>query len=306
MAAKRIGFIGLGAMGMGMAKQLLGAGHAVTGFDLRADALDALVAAGGSKATSPAEAARGAELVILMVVSAEQVEDVLYGGGGVAAALDPGTTIVCSATVPPAFARALGERLAADGLHLLDAPVSGGSIGAEGGTLTIMASGAPEAFAAADSVLSACARTVFRLGDTPGAGSAVKIVNQLMAGVNLVVAAEGMAFGVASGADPRALLEIVGQSAGGSWMLSNRGPHMVEGDYTPLSAMTIWKKDLGIVLDTAREIGMPTPMTAAAYQIVLRGLAAGLGGLDDAAYVKLYEQDAGISVASPVKANSPT
>ncbi|WGF89413.1 L-threonate dehydrogenase [Marinivivus vitaminiproducens] len=299
MAAKRIGFIGLGAMGMGMAKRLLGAGHAVTGFDLREEALDRLAAAGGTKAQTPAEAAGGAELVFLMVVNAAQVEDVLYGAGNVAAALERGTTVVCSATVPPAFARALGRRMADAGLHLLDAPVSGGSVGAEGGTLTIMASGAPEAFAAADEPLAACARTVFRLGDAPGAGSAVKIVNQLMAGVNLVVAAEGMAFGVASGADPKTLLEIVGQSAGGSWMLNNRGPHMIEGDYTPLSAMTIWQKDLGIVLDTARELGMPTPMTSAAYQIVLRGIAAGLGGLDDAAYVKLYEQDAGISVSAP-------
>lgn len=288
-----IGFIGLGAMGTGMAKRLVGAGFDVVGFDVRPEAAERLAAAGGRAAASPAEAARGAGLLIVMVVNAEQTEGVLFGEEGAVAALTPGTTVVCSVTVPPAFARGLGARLAETGHHLLDAPVSGGAVGAEGGTLTVMASGPAEAFAAAEGALAACARKVYRLGDAPGIGSTVKAVNQLMAGVNLVTAAEGMAFGAKLGADPKALLDIITESAGGSWMLGNRGPHMVDGDFTPLSAMTIWKKDLGIVLDAARALDMPLPMTAQALQVVLRGIAAGLGGEDDAALVKVYEADSG-------------
>ncbi|MGH6944466.1 MAG: NAD-binding protein, partial [Geminicoccaceae bacterium] len=176
------------------------------------------------------------------------------------------------------------------GLHLLDAPVSGGAVGAEGGTLTIMASGAAEAFAAADAALHACAKQVHRLGDRPGIGSTVKAVNQLLAGVNLVTAAEGMAFGVALGADSRVLYEVIRNSAGGSWMFENRVPHMLDEDYTPRSAVDIWVKDLGLVLDTGRQMRMPLPMAAAAYQVVMMAAAHGLGPIDDAGFVKIYER----------------
>jgi 3-hydroxyisobutyrate dehydrogenase len=204
-----------------------------------------------------------------------------------------------SSTVPAAYVRRLGERLGARGLQLLDAPVSGGAVAAGLGELTIMASGPAAAFAAAEAALAACARKVYRLGAAPGIGSTVKAVNQLLAGINLVTAAEGMAFGTALGADPRALYEVIRDAAGGSWMFENRVPHMLADDYTPRSAVDIWVKDLGLVLDTGKALRMPLPMAAAAYQVVMMAAAQGLGPIDDAAFVKVYESFTGAKVARP-------
>ena len=194
--------------------------------------------------------------------------------------------------------RDLAARLGERGLRLLDAPVSGGAVAAEKGELTIMASGPPEAFEAADPALEACARKVYRLGDAPGIGSSVKAVNQLLAGVNLVTAAEGMAFGTALGADPKVLYEVIRNAAGGSWMFDNRVPHMLDDDFTPRSACDIWIKDLGMVLGIGRELRMPLPMTAAAFQVVMMAAAKGLGPIDDAGFVKIYEDFTGKPIAA--------
>jgi L-threonate 2-dehydrogenase len=289
----KIGFIGLGAMGFGMAASLCRAGFAVTGYDLREEALERLLKRGGARATTPAEAAQGAQLLFVMVVNDAQVEAALFGDDGAAAALAPSATVVLSSTVPAGFVRDLAARLAERGLRLLDAPMSGGAVAAEKGELTIMASGPPEAFAAADPALEACARTVYRLGEAPGIGSSVKAVNQLLAGVHVVAAAEGMAFGTALGADPRVLYEVIRNAAGGSWMFNNRVPHMLDDDYTPRSACDIWVKDLGMVLGIASNLRMPLPLAAAAYQVVMMAAAQGHGPIDDAGFVKVYESFTG-------------
>jgi 3-hydroxyisobutyrate dehydrogenase len=294
---KRIGFIGLGAMGLGMAASLLRAGHAVRGFDVRKEAVDRLVEAGGEAAASPREAADGTGLLLVMVVNDAQAEAVLFGEQGALETLPTGTTVVLNSTVPAAFVRDLARRLQERGIELLDAPVSGGAVGAEKGELTIMASGSKAAFDAAGEALHACARTVYRLGTEPGIGSTVKAVNQLLAGVNLVTAAEGMAFGVALGADPKVLYDVIRNAAGGSWMFDDRVPHMLDDDYAPRSAVDIWVKDLGLVLDTARSLRMPLPMAAAAYQVVMMAAARGLGPVDDAAFVKVYEDFTGKPIA---------
>lgn len=293
----KIGFIGLGAMGAGMANNLIKAGFRVAGFDLREDARVRLATAGGEAAASVGEAAEGAGLLFLMVVNDAQVDAVLFGEEGAAAALPQGATVVMNATVPAAYAQSLGARLEAIGLHLLDAPVSGGAVGAESGTLTIMASGPDLAFQAAGKALDACAGRVYRLGDTAGIGSTIKAVNQLLAGVHLVTAAEGMAFGVAQGADPKVLFEIIRDAAGGSWMFRDRVPHMLEDDYTPRSAVDIWTKDLGLVLEAGKALKMPLPMAAAAFQVVMMAAAKGLGPIDDAAIVKVYEDFTGKPIA---------
>lgn len=298
-AGKRIGVIGLGAMGLGMAKRLAGAGFAVRGYDVRAEAMSALAEAGGEEASSPAAAARDAGSLLVMVVSAAQAEAVLFGPDGAVEALPEAAVVVLSSTVPASFARSLGERLAAGGHLLLDAPVSGGVVGAESGKLTVMASGAPEAFERTEEALAAVAAKVYRLGDAPGIGSTVKTVNQLLAGVHLAAAAEAMAFGTRAGADPRTLFEVIASSAGNSWMFTNRVPHMLEGDYTPLSAVEIFVKDLGLVLDAGRELRFPLPQAAAAHQLFLMAAAAGLGREDDAAIVKVFERLAGIDVSRP-------
>ena len=301
----RIGFIGLGAMGFGMAASLCRAGFAVTGHDVREEAVDRLAKLGGARAASPADTANGAQLLFVMVVNDAQAEAVLFGEHGAAAALARGATVVLSSTVPAGFVRELADRLAERGLHLLDAPVSGGAVAADKGELTIMASGPPAAFAAADPALEACAKTVYRLGDAPGIGSSVKAVNQLLAGVNLVTAAEGMAFGTALGADPKVLYEVIRNAAGGSWMFDNRVPHMLDDDYAPRSACDIWVKDLGMVLATGQDLRIPLPMVAAAYQVVMMAAAQGLGPIDDAGFVKVYESFTGKRIADAKSDDKP-
>jgi 3-hydroxyisobutyrate dehydrogenase len=297
----RIGVIGLGSMGMGMAMSLVRAGHHVAGSDVRATAMESLVEAGGHAGASPAAAADGAQLLILMVVNQAQVETVLFGTDGAVAALPKGAVVMLSSTVPAAFTEALDARLAASGHILLDAPVSGGAAKAKTGELTIMSSGSAAAYQVADPALAAVATTVYRLGDRPGIGSTVKTVNQLLAGVHIAAAAEAMALGTRAGADPRQLYEVISNSAGGSWMFQNRVPHMLDGDFTPLSSVEIFVKDLGLVLDTGRSLRFPLPIAAAAHQQFLAAAGSGHGGEDDAAVVKVYEAVAGISVARPKK-----
>ena len=295
-AKPTVGFIGLGAMGLGMARRLVGQGFPVHGFDLNPAAGQALVEAGGQSAGSAAAAAQVANILLLMVVSSEQVEAVLFGAGDVAAALSPGSLVIMCSTVKPEFARQTAARLAARGLDVLDAPVSGGVIKAAAGELSIMASGSPGAFAKAEAVLAALATRVYRLGDECGQGSTVKMVNQLLAGVHIAAAAEAMALGVRAGVDPQELYEVISNSAGSSWMFQNRVPHMLAGDYTPLSAVDIFVKDLGIVLETGKELRFPLPLSATAHQLFLMAAAAGFGRQDDAAVVKVFEQLAGIQV----------
>lgn len=288
-------------MGLGMAKNLLKHGHKVIGVDPSAAARDAFTAAGGTTAATPAAAAASADVVVVAVVNAQQVEMVLFGDGGAAPALRKGGLVMQCATVPPAFAKTLGERLAGSGHQLLDAPMSGGRARAESGELTFMASGASQAFATAESILSATSAKVFRLGDATGIGSLVKTVNQLLAGVHIATAAEAMALAAKAGADTRAVYEVISASAGNSWMFGNRVPHMLDDDFSPLSAVEIFVKDLGLVLNTGHEHRLPLPMAAAAHQLFLAASGSGWGRLDDAAVVKVYEQAGDFKVSSPKK-----
>ena len=239
--------------------------------------------------------------MVVAVVNAPQVDTVLFGDVGAAATLRKGGLVMQCATVPAAFAKALGERLASSGHVLLDAPMSGGRARAESGELTFMASGTAKAFAAAESILAATSAKVFRLGDAPGIGSLVKTVNQLLAGVHIASAAEAMALAAKAGADTRAVYEVISASAGNSWMFGNRVPHMLDDDYSPLSAIEIFVKDLGLVLGTGHELRLPLPMAAAAHQLFLAAAGAGWGRLDDAAVVKVYEQAGDFKVSSPRK-----
>jgi 3-hydroxyisobutyrate dehydrogenase len=198
--------------------------------------------------------------------------------------------------VPPDYPAQLGEKLSATGLRLIDAPVSGGAVGAQSGKLTLMASGAPDAFATCEPVFASIAAKVYRLGDTPGTGSQVKLVNQLLAGAHIAVAAEAMALAIRLGADPRAVYEVITNSAGGSWMFQNRMAHVLDNDYTPRSAVNIFVKDLGIVLDTARKNLFPTPMAATAHQLFTMAAAHGLGAEDDSAVIKVFQALAGIDL----------
>lgn len=291
-----IGIIGLGSMGLPMARQLLAAGHTVYGYDVAKAQLDGFRAAGGQPRANPRDVADLVSLLLLVVATADQAEAALFGPEGGAALLGEGGVVVLHSTVPPPFTESLAARLDEMGLLLLDAPISGGRAGAEAGELTVMASGSEAAFAAAGPALDAMAKTVHRLGDRPGIGSTVKMINQHLAGVHIAAACEAMALGTAAGADPEKLYEVICGSAGNSWMFTNRVPHILARDFTPLSAVEIFVKDLGIVLDTAKAKRFPLPLAAVAHQQFIAAAAAGFGREDDSAVVKVYEKLAGIEV----------
>lgn len=295
MAQTVVSIVGLGSMGYGMASALLRAGQAVHGFDINPDAMARLVAEGGRKA-SVAEAAPATDILVIVVLNAAQTETVLFGPDGWASKLRKDAVVIACATVAPDFARSCAARCADMGLHYLDAPISGGAAKAALGKLSIMASGSEAAFAAAAPALEAMAETVFRLGDAAGAGSAMKAVNQLLAGVHIAAMAEAMTFGMTQGVTPAKFVEVISQCAGTSWMLENRAPHIVDGDYSPRSSVDIWPKDLGIVLDIAKSAKFSAPLTAAALQQFLAASGSGLGAEDDAAVAKVYARNAGLTL----------
>jgi len=298
----KVGVIGLGTMGMGAALNLVKHGHEVHGCELREATRAELQAAGGHAVARAADLPAGLEAVIVFVVNAAQANEVLFGADGCAGRLPRGAVVLCCTTVAPEAARALAARLGEIGVPMLDAPVSGGMVAARAGSLTVMASGPEAAFAGAQPVLDAIAGKVWRLGDAAGAGSTVKMVNQLLAGVHIATAAEALALGIRAGADPKTLFEVISSSAGSSWMWQNRVPHILAGDDTPLSAVNIFVKDLGIVLDQARALTFPLPLAAAAHQLFLAAAAAGHGGRDDAFVIRFWQALTGIALPGGDKA----
>ena len=283
-----VGLIGLGAMGHGMAQSLRRAGFEPRVFDLRGEVAAAFARDGGIACASAAELARACDVVVSVVVNAAQTEALLFGDGSVASAMRPGSVFVMCSTVDPNWSAALEGRLAEHGLLYLDAPISGGAAKAASGQMTMMTSGRPEAYAKCQPVLDAMAAKVYRLGDRAGAGSKVKIINQLLAGVHIAAAAEAMALGLREGVDPAALYEVITHSAGNSWMFENRMAHVLAGDYTPLSAVDIFVKDLGLVLDLARASKFPLPLSSTAHQMFMQASTAGFAKEDDSAVIKIF------------------
>jgi len=292
----KVGVIGLGTMGMGAALSIVKAGHETWGCDLREAPRAELAAAGGHVVGSAADMPEGLEALVLFVVNAAQAEDVLFGGAGCVERLAPGTVVLGCVTMAPAASKALAARLEARGLLVLDTPVSGGLVAARAGTMTIMGSGSPAAFDKAQPVLDAIGKKIWRLGDAIGVGSTVKMVNQLLAGVHIAAAGEAMALGIRAGADPQALYDVITTSAGNSWMFQNRVAHILAGDDTPLSAVNIFVKDLGIVLDQARALTFPLPLAAAAHQLFLAAAANGQGACDDAFVIRVWQVLTGIAL----------
>jgi 3-hydroxyisobutyrate dehydrogenase len=283
-----VALIGLGAMGAGMAASLRRAGHKVHACDARPGVAAQFANEGGIACANPAEAARACDIVVSVVVNAAQTEDVLFGPNGCASAMKKGSVFVMCSTVDPNWSAALEARLEAMGLRMLDAPISGGAAKAASGQITMMTAGRPEAYAACGDVLDAMAAKVYKLGDRAGAGSKVKIINQLLAGVHIAAAAEAMALGLREGVAPDALYEVITNSAGNSWMFENRMPHVLSGDYTPLSAVDIFVKDLGLVLDLARATKFPLPLSSTAHQMFMQASSAGFGREDDSAVIKTF------------------
>jgi putative dehydrogenase len=282
------GLIGLGAMGHGMAQSLRRAGYLVHVYDVRSDVAEAFAKEGGVAAGSPSELAAACDVIVSVVVNAAQTESTLFGPDGCAAAMQPGSVFVMCSTVEPSWSVALEKRLNDMDLLYIDAPISGGAVKAASGQMTMMTAGADAAYALAEPLLNAMAAKVYKLGNKAGAGSKVKIINQLLAGVHIAAAAEAMALGLREGVDPDALYEVITHSAGNSWMFENRMAHVLAADYTPLSAVDIFVKDLGLVLDMARSSKFPLPLSATAHQMFMQASTAGFGREDDSAVIKIF------------------
>jgi 3-hydroxyisobutyrate dehydrogenase len=295
MGATTVGLIGVGAMGSGMAQSLRRAGHTVHVFDVRREVAAAFAADGGTAHDSLTSLGAACDVIVSVVVNAEQTESVLFGDGttpgnmtGCAASMKPGSVFVMCSTVDPNWSVALEARLEAMGLQYVDAPISGGAAKAASGQMTMMTAGKPAAYAMAEPFLNAMAAKVYKLGNSAGAGSKVKIINQLLAGVHIAAAAEAMALGLREGVDAAALYEVITNSAGNSWMFENRMAHVLANDYTPLSAVDIFVKDLGIVLDMARASKFPLPLSSTAHQMFMQASTAGFAKEDDSAVIKIF------------------
>ncbi len=297
--ANAVGVIGLGAMGLGMAKSLRLAGFDVFAYDVRAGVAKAFAAEGGRACETLAELGTACAVVVSAVVNAAQTEAVLFGDAsagatatsgslGCAAHMRPGSVFIMCSTVDPNWSAALEVRLEAMGLMYLDSPMSGGAAKAALGEITLMTAGRPEVYAKCDAMLNAMAGKIYRLGDRAGAGSKVKIINQLLAGVHIAAAAEAMALGLREGVDAAALYDVITHSAGNSWMFENRMPAVVNNDYTATSAVDIFVKDLGLVNDMARASKFPLPLASTAHQMFMQASTAGHAREQDCAVIKIF------------------
>ena len=283
-------------MGLGMAQSMVKRGIRVAGFDINAAAVAKLADAGGSGAPSLADVATGADVLLVVVVNAAQTDAVLFGENGAAAAMKRGAVIISSATMAPDDARKLAAKAEALGLLYLDAPISGGAAKAAIGQLTVMASGSKEAFQRARPVLDSIAATVYELGDAAGIGASFKMVNQLLAGVHIAAACEAVTFAKKLGLDLPTIYKVITASAGNSWMFENRVPHILDGDYTPRSAVEIFTKDLGIVSDMGRREKFPLQIAATALQMFLMTAAAGMERDDDASVARMIAEITGLEL----------
>lgn len=285
--SRTIAFIGLGAMGRPMARRLVEQQFRVQGFDLSAEALAAHAVNGGIACSSATEAAKDAEALILMVVSAAQARAALVTSGALEA-LRSDALVILMATCSPADAREIAGMVGNAGRRFLDAPVSGGVVGAEAGTLTIMAGGSKAVFEAATPYLAPLGDKLYHVGESAGDGAMVKTINQLLCGVHIAVTAEAFAMAEKAGLDTGLLLRILGQSAAASWMINNRGPRMLEIEPEVTSAVDIFVKDLSLVLDAGRSAKVALPIAAVAHQMFLASSGAGHGLADDSQVIRAY------------------
>ena len=288
---KKVGLIGLGAMGSGMAASLRRANFELYVFDVRPEVSKKFCEAGGTACNSLQELGSVCDVVVSVVVNAAQTEEVLFGSTsapGLADSLKPGSVFVMCSTVDPNISIGFESRLAEKDILYVDAPISGGAAKAASAEMTMMTSARPDAYKKVDDVLEAMASTVYRLGDKAGLGSKVKVINQLLAGVHIAAAAEAMALGLREGVDANALYEVITHSAGNSWMFENRMAHVLAANYEPLSAVDIFVKDLGIVLDMARASKFPFPLSSTAHQMFMQASTAGFAKEDDSAVIKIF------------------
>ena len=287
MAVTSIAFVGLGSMGMPMARHLIAAGLDVRGYDIRPESRATLAAEGGGQAETVARACEGAGAILLMVVNAAQAAEVLFAQGGLDA-LAPEAVVILMATCPPQAVIDIAARVTASGRRFVDAPVSGGVVGAAAAKLTIMAAAPADTLAAIRPVLEKMGDRVFHVGTEPGQGATVKAVNQLLCGVHIAATAEALSLAEQVGVDLAVVLEILSGSAASSWMLRDRGPRMLEDEPKVTSAVDIFVKDLGIVLEAGRGVKAALPLAGLAHQLFISTSGRGEGALDDSQVVRAY------------------
>ncbi len=285
-----VGVIGIGAMGLPMAANLQRRGHAVRVCDVDAAARAAAAAQGIEACGSAAELAGQCELIAIVVVDASQIDDVLFGPGGVVHAARPAgaaplTVMLCS-TIAAQDTERFHTRLATHGIGLIDAPISGGPVRAASGAMSMMLAGSSALIARFEPVLQDMAATRFDMGGKVGDAARTKLVNNLLAGINLVAGAEALALGAALGLDKRALFEVIKASSGASWITTDRMARALEGDYAPRARTVILTKDVGLAVQMAIAAGVATPLGDAALLRFKAAVDAGLGELDDAAVIK--------------------
>ena len=295
--ADTVGFIGLGIMGRGMARNLLKAGFDVRVWNRTASRMDELAAEGARPTKDPADLAAQCDLIFICVSDTPDVEAVIAGDNprGVLHGLRPGALVVDMSTISPHTTRALAAKLAEKGAHMLDAPVSGGSEGAAKGTLSIMIGGAAEDVARARPAFEAMGKTITHVGG-PGDGQMVKLVNQILVVGNALAMSEALLFAQAGGLDLRKTLDAVKPGAAGSWMLANRGPQILERDWRPGFTIDLQQKDVRLVLDAADQLGVPVLATAMIFNLYRTLQAEGLGAEGNHALIKALEKLANIEV----------
>ena len=290
---KNILVVGLGSMGFGIAQSLIRAGYSVYGQDKNLKQQKRLIEEGGYDKNIPFN---DLQAVIIVVLNEKQTKEIIFGENGLSEKLKKNTLIMVCTTVAPDFAKEMASSCNDNGLLYLDAPISGGSKKSAEGKLSYMISGSQKACEVAKPILDCTSETVFEFGEYVGSGSAMKAVNQMLAGVHIAAMAEAITFGITQGIDPKRFLEVISKCAGTSWMLENRTPHIIDNDYSPKSSINIWPKDLGIVLDIAKNSNFSAPLTAAALQQFISAAGSGLGQEDDAAVAKIYARNAGIKL----------
>lgn len=300
MTDKNLSFIGLGAMGFGMATNLVKEGYSVTGFDVWGPTLEKFSAAGGATASTPADAVAGKDICVCMVATAQQAQSVLMEGESPAiSTLPKGAVVLLCSTVPCAYVQGLEKDLASRGrgdLLLVDCPVSGGAIRAGNGTLSIMAGASDTAIAKGQTILQVMSdpEKLYIVKGGIGAGSNMKMCHQVLAANQILSASEAMGFAAHLELDLKETSAALIKSQGWSWMLENRAPRILDANHGPLaSALTIILKDTSIITSEARRYTFPTPMTSAAEQVYFTGIARGYGGDDDAGLIRLYTEGKG-------------
>ncbi len=289
----RVGFIGLGIMGEPMARNVMAAGYPLTVWNRTRSKADALLSEGAAWADSPADVARASDVVITMVSDTPDVEEVILGPKGIIHGARPGMVVIDMSTISPHATMRIAERLAEVGVEMLDAPVSGGDIGARKGTLSIMVGGKPEVFERCLPLFRAMGRRITHVGPN-GAGQFTKLVNQIIVVGNTLAMAEGLVFAAKAGLDLEKVLEAVSAGAAGSWMLSHRGPQIIRGDFRPGFTVRLQQKDVRLVLEAAREMSVPLPGTALIHELYHAVEARGLQEEGNHALVKALEWLAGV------------